>query len=97
MTNAEFVERLSDRLGQSRAEIKRLIKAGNKTMRHMLDKDVGITIPGLGTFHTHLVQPRKSYDPYHKHYLLLPKKRVIQFHPSTSLKDDVKQTRIENE
>ncbi len=94
MTNSEIIKNLSERLEHSQAEIKRILECSTRLMRDVLDKDIGITIPGLGTFHTVVSDKRKSYDPYHKRFILLPPKRKIRFHPSSSIKDDLKNKRF---
>jgi nucleoid DNA-binding protein len=97
MTNAELIKILSLRLEQSQVETKRLLKSSAEIMKDILDKDVGITIPGLGTFFTHVRNKRKSFNPYHKKLMMLPKKRIIKFHSSSTINDELKFKRLENE
>jgi len=94
MTNSEIIKNLSLRLGQSQAEMKRLLKSSTNIIRDILDKDIGITMPGLGTFGSHFLQRRKSFDPYHKKFIMLPPKRTIKFHPSSSIKTELKNKRF---
>ena len=94
MTNSEIIKNLSLRLGQSQVEIKRLLKSSTKIIRDILDKDIGITIPGLGTFRSFFIKKRKSFDPYHKKFILLPPKRTIRFRPSSSIKNELKNKRF---
>lgn len=94
MTNSEIIKTLSQRLEQSQVDIKNLLKASTDAMRDILDKDIGITIPGLGTFIVFLRKKRKSFDPYHRRFLILPPKRVIRYHPSASTKNELKNKRF---
>ena len=65
MTSSELIKTLSSRLELPQVEIKRLLKGSEKIMKDVLDQDVGITIPGLGTFFTHVRNKRKSFNPHH--------------------------------
>ena len=49
-----------------------------------------ITIPGLGTFKTKTREERKVYSPHHESYMMVPPKRVVDFTPSSNLKDNLK-------
>ncbi|OQX95188.1 hypothetical protein B6I21_06710 [candidate division KSB1 bacterium 4572_119] len=97
MTNSELIKTLSSRLGQSQVEIKRLLKSSVKIMKEIIDEDVGVSIPGLGTFKTFIKSKRRSYNPYHKKFMVLPPKRVIKFRSSSSIKNELKFTRQKNE
>lgn len=97
MTNSELIKTLSSRLGQSQIEIKRLLKSSIKIIKELIDEDVGVSIPGLGTFKTYIKKKRKSYNPYHKKFMMLPPKRVVKFRSSSSIKNELKYKRLENE
>lgn len=97
MTQSELIQNLSTRLEESQAEIKRILDVSHEVYKEVLDRDVRFTIPGLGTFFSSLVKKRKAFNPYHERFFLLPPKRVVRFHPSASLKEEVKTTRFENE
>lgn len=94
MTNSELIKTLSSRLEHSQVEIKRLVKGSAKIMKDILDKDVGITIPGLGTFFTYVKNKRKSFNPHYKKFMMLPQKRIIKFHSSSKIKDELKFKRL---
>jgi len=97
MTNSEVIKNLSVRLGQPQAEIKRLLSGSMTIIKKILDKNIRITVPGLGTFRVYIRQKRKSFDPYHKKHIMLPLKRTIAFRPGSSIKNELKFKRIENE
>ena len=90
MTNSEIIKNLSLHLGKSQVEIKRLLKSSTKIIRDTLDEDIGITVPYLGTFSSYFRKERKSFNPYHKKFMLLPPKRIIRFHPGSSIKNELK-------
>ena len=97
MTNSELIKTLSSRLGQSQIEIKRLLKSSIKIMKQVIDEDVGVSIPGLGTFKTFIKSKRKSFNPYHKKFMIVPTKREIKFRSSSSIKNELKYEGVEND
>ncbi|MCK4788903.1 MAG: HU family DNA-binding protein [Desulfobacteraceae bacterium] len=97
MNSSEVIKRLSSRLGLSQRETRRLLKHSTEILQKTLDRDLSFSIPGLGTFGTHLQSERKAYNPYHKTFMMLPPKRVVYFHPSSVLKNHVKARRTDNE
>lgn len=97
MNNSEVIKRLSSRLVLSQRETRRLLKHSTEILQKTLDRDLSFTIPGFGTFGTHLQPERKAYNPYHKTFMMLPPKRVVYFHPSSVLKAHVKARRTDNE
>jgi nucleoid DNA-binding protein len=81
----------------SQRETMRLLKLSSEILQKTLDRDLRFTIPGFGTFGTHLQAERKAYSPYHKTFMMLPQKRVVYFHPSSVLKGYVKSRGTDNE
>ena len=94
MTGSEIIKTLSHRLKQTQADTRNLLSSSTEIMKDILDKDVGITIPGLGTFFAFLTKKRKSFNPYQKRFFLLPQKRVIRYHPSIHMKNELKNKRF---
>ena len=94
MTHADFIRELANRLGQTQVETRRIWNASMETVKSVLDKDVSVSIPGLGSFQTALLNKRRSYSPYHQSPVLLPRKRVVKFHGFGSLKSKFKHKRI---
>ncbi len=90
MTTAEIIKNLSSRFGKSQAETRRLMKDSVRIIKDILDKDIDVTIPDLGTFSSHYVDKRKSYDPFHKRFIMSPPKKVIRFRPGSSIKSELK-------
>jgi len=94
MNNSELIKNLSLRLGQSQAEIKRILESSMKVVKEYLDEGFIITIPGLGTFRSFLKKERKSFNPHHNRFMMLPPKRVVKFRASSSMKDELKDRRF---
>ena len=97
MNYNDFVKNMAKRMDLSQSEIRRLLKHNFDTIEKTLDSGSGFTIPGLGTFGTKTRDEHKAYSPFHEKFMLLPKKRVITYHPSSVMKDELKDRRIDNE
>lgn len=95
MTQVELIRNLASRLGITQVETKRLLKSSVKIIKETLDQDITISIPDLGTFTTVKTKGRKSFNPFHKKYFLLPPKRIIRFRPSSSIKNALKTKQVE--
>jgi nucleoid DNA-binding protein len=96
VTHAEVIKILALRFGRSQAEIKRLLKTSTEIIRKILDEDISLNLPGLGSFQVYVRQPRKSFNPRYKKLMMLPSKRLLRFRPSASIKRKVKGTRLKN-
>ncbi len=94
MNQAELIKNLASRLGHTQLETKQLLKSSMEIIVEILDQDIQILIPGLGTFSTVISKKRKSYSPFHKQFVMLPPKRIIRFRPSSSIKNDLKSKKL---
>ncbi len=97
MNNSEVVKLLSERMGKSQGEIKRLMKLIIGGLRKALDEGRQFNIPSLGTFSSTMRKERKAYNPRDKNMMILPKKQVVTFRPGTALKNKVKQEGVDDE
>jgi len=93
MTHSEIIKELSLRLNTPQVEVRRLLQISTEKIKNILDKDFSLTLPGLGTFFTSLNQRRKGFNPRINRFILLPPKRRVRFHPSSTLKDELKYKR----
>lgn len=97
MTYHDLIKNLSQRLDMSQSEIRRILTDSFDVFIKTIDANKTVTIPDLGTFQAKLKDKYKSYSPFHKKHMLLPKKRVVAFHPGSHMKELLKDVRIENE
>ena len=97
MNNSEVVKLLSERMGISQAEIKRLMKKITAVLKKVLDEGRQFNMPSFGTFSTSVRKERKAYNPHDENMMILPPKRVVTFRPGTALKNTAKQEKVENE
>jgi nucleoid DNA-binding protein len=95
MTQKEATDYLAEQLNRSRSETQRLLDQTTQVMQEVLDGERDIVLPGLGTFHTKLREKRRGFHPRRKQYMILPQKRVVSFHAGLSLRNYVKNMRIE--
>ncbi len=91
MTYLEVIKKLSIRLGSSQSETKRLLNSSTQMIKKLLDEDFGITIPGFGSFRTQIRQKRKAYNPQIKKFMIIPPKRIVTYHPYSSIKNELKE------
>lgn len=89
MNTSELVAVLAENRGMSQAETRRLLDVIIKTFNGNIAGGHPFTIPQLGTFSVRTREERESYNPHYKQYIKLPPKRVVDFSPSKSLKDDL--------
>lgn len=94
MKRKEIVEHIAQKHEISQVEAKRYVKKMVKLMSEKLKQDNAFALPGLGTFDTHIRKGRKYYMPWKKLHYFVPKKRVVQFHPSGQLKENMKYNKL---
>jgi nucleoid DNA-binding protein len=91
MNKTEVVKTLSKELGITQTETEQMYDSLVKVMTNNLANDTGFSLPGLGTFGTKVRDAYKSYNPHYDQMMMMPKKKVVTFTSSTSLKDELKE------
>lgn len=89
MNKSEIIKTLSDQLSITQKETEKLYDAYVSIITSYLANDQGFSIPKLGSFHSKTRDSYKSYNPHYKKKMLLPKKKVVQFTQSSSIKDEL--------
>lgn len=97
MNYSDLIDELAEATGNSKTKTKELLGDAISILSDQLTKGTGVSIPDLGTFTTKVKEVKKVYNPHHDAYLLIPPKRVVEFSPSTVIKDELKFTGRENE
>ncbi|MFU8813025.1 MAG: HU family DNA-binding protein [Balneolaceae bacterium] len=92
MNYADFIEKLSAKTDQPKTTTRKMVEATVSAIKETLLDEKGISVPELGTFDVEIKDGRKMYSPHHKTHILAPPKRVVQFSPSSVLKESVKFT-----
>ncbi len=90
MNYSELINRLSDRTGNSSEKTKDILGDAIDVLTRQLMDGKGVSIPNLGTFGTRINPEKKVYNPHYDAYIMVPRKRVVEFTPASGLKDDVK-------
>lgn len=90
MNTSDVVDILADRWDLSKAETRRLLDSVIATFNRRLASGESFTVPELGTFEVTTRESRRSYNPHHEAYMILPPKRVVTFRPSKGLKEEMK-------
>lgn len=90
MNNKEFTSELSRRLGYTVKDTSELISSLLSDMTQQLEEGNVISIQGFGTFEVKKKAERISVNPITKQRLLVPPKLVLNYKPSTLLKDKFK-------
>lgn len=97
MNNKELIDKLADNQHLSKKQTKEMVNEVFSVLSDKLEQGKGVTIPDLGTFTIKKKKARKVYSPYHKNYMMVPKKRVVDFSPSKNLKEGLKYTEVTDE
>ncbi len=90
MTYTELIDQLSEELKLSKTETKYLVDELVSELTEQLGQGYSFTIPDLGTFKTKIKDVQKVYNPHHEKFMLIPPKRVVEFHPGKNLKENLK-------
>lgn len=90
MTYKELINRVAESRDIPKAQAKEFIESVFDVIGDVLENGNGVSVPDLGTFKTKTKDERKVYSPHHETFILAPPKRVVDFAPSSSLKDNLK-------
>ena len=90
MNNKEFTIELSKRLGETSKETSQLISSLLAVVTKQLEAGNAISIQGFGTFEVKKKSERISVNPVTQQRLLVPPKLVLNYKPSSLLKEKFK-------
>lgn len=89
MNNKEFISELSSRLNLNTKETNLTLKSFLQEFSLQLEEENTISLSGFGTFEVKKKLERVVVNPSTKQRMLVPPKMVINFKPSSTLKDKV--------
>ena len=95
MTNKELIAELSKRLGWTQGKVSDALDTTVSVINTNLANTNTITVQGFGVFETRKMQERVSVNPVSKKRFLIPPKIVPAFRPSQSIKDQLKNLRVD--
>ena len=90
MDNKELVERLSEKLGRSKADINKLIGALAEVVKTKASELDSIAVPRFGTFESKKKNERVVTNPSSGKRMLVPPKITLGFKVSNVLKSKLK-------
>ncbi len=90
MDNKELVERLSEKLGRSKADISKLLDALAEVVKTKGSELDSIAVPGFGTFEAKKKNERVVVNPSSGKRMLVPPKITLGFKVSNVLKSKLK-------
>lgn len=91
MNTTEINNLLALKLGKTQQDTRTILDAIAKILADALVDDETYTVPGLGTFETRMKKARKAFNPSTKEIVTLPATKTVYFHPSSGLKETVKE------
>lgn len=97
MNTSDLVAVLAENWDMNKTETRRLLDTMIQTFNEHIAAGSPFTISGLGTFGTKTRDERESYNPHYEQFMKLPPKRVVEFNPSTGLKEDLKEVELNDE
>ncbi len=77
MKSSEVFSELAKRLGKSKKEVHTLGEKALTIFAEQLIEGHGYTIPRLGTFGVKKRDNHRSFNPFHKKFVIIPDKLVI--------------------
>ncbi|MBO6535426.1 MAG: HU family DNA-binding protein [Balneolaceae bacterium] len=89
MGKIDTIRQLSERTGFTQQETERIYNRLVDILSDHLANDEGFTLPKIGSFHSRIRDSYQTYNPHYKGMIQLPKKKVVQFTQSTTLKDEL--------
>lgn len=94
MNKSDLVDRVAEAADVTKKDAQAAIEATFDTLHKLVKDETKVTLPDLGTFGADTKPERKTYSPHHGKYMMVPKKRVVTFNASKSLKDEVKDVKV---
>jgi len=90
MNYKELIERLASQTGHSQKKTRQLLGEITSVLSDQLSEGKSVSIPDLGTYDTKINDEKKVYNPHYDAFILVPPKRVVEFTPSSVIKEKMK-------
>jgi len=94
MNKTETIKALSEQLDLTQTQTEEFYNALVSQLTRYLSKEGGFSIPDFGSFSSEVRDEYRSYNPHYKQMMLLPKKKVVRFSQSTSLKGQFNEAKL---
>lgn len=90
MNNKEFIAELAHRSGYKQNDTRRLVQSFIDALGECLEEGESVYLAGLGTFDVKKRLEKTLVNPVTGKLMLVPPKLVMNFRPSASIKDKLK-------
>lgn len=90
MTKDEFITKVANETGQSKAQVNKTVKAALSTITNTLKKGDKITFVGFGTFTTTKRAARMGRNPQTGEKMKIKASKVAKFKPGKNLREAVR-------
>jgi nucleoid DNA-binding protein len=94
MNKTETVKALSEQLNLTQTQTEELYNGLISQLTGYIKGKGGFSIPDFGSFGSETREEYRSYNPHYKQMMLLPKKKVVRFSQSSSLKDQFNEAEL---
>jgi DNA-binding protein HU-beta len=84
-----LIKKLATDVELTQKETREMLALTYRRLLKHLDEKESISLPGIGTFRAKTRRERKSFSPFHKRFMLLPKKRIVSFSAGKALQENV--------
>ena len=89
LTKAQLAEVLFERIGLNKREAKDMVDAVFEQINQCLARGEDVKLSGFGNFQLRTKAPRPGRNPRTGEVIPIAARRVVTFHPSQKLKDQV--------
>ena len=89
MSKTDTIKAVSERTGLTQHETEKLFDTFVGILTDHLANNKGFTLPSVGSFHSRIRESYQTYNPHYKGMIQLPKKKVVQFQQSSTLKEEL--------
>lgn len=89
MTKPEFIGKVAEAAGTTKAETERVINAALESIQGALAKGESVQFVGFGTFEVREREARTGINPKTKEKIKIPAKKAVAFKAGKKLKDAV--------
>lgn len=96
MNNKEYIAALSQRSGYSQDTVKRLVRSTIDAMVSTFDEGEAVHVPSFGTFDLRRRMERIIVNPTTGQKMMVPPKIVLNFKPSSTIKEVLRNTETDN-
>ena len=89
MAKSDKVKSISDKMNLTQQETELIFDKCIEILSDHLANDEGFSLPKIGSFSTRIRESYQTYNPHYKGMIRLPKKKVVQFTQSSTLKTEL--------